>query len=151
LLVGDERLPDLLIARERGVNGRRGRQLFAEQVGSGDCQRGALPSQQRDGITRITKQRHSAEADAEAVAIMRVCRGAMSSSGHLLVLERVVAAPNEGPVAKFSDLQMLVSAGGRERTRKEFAALFAAAGFGLRTVTPTNCELSVIEALPLHC
>ena len=41
------------------------------------------------------------------------------------------APPNERPEAKFSDLNMLVAPGGRERTLDEYAALFEAAGFRL--------------------
>ena len=44
---------------------------------------------------------------------------------------------------------MLVSAGGRERTREEYAALFAAAGFRLAGVTPTAGALSITEAVPV--
>jgi hypothetical protein len=44
------------------------------------------------------------------------------------------------------DLQMLVSAGGRERTRDQFADLFAKAGLRLVSVMPTQAGLSVIEA-----
>ena len=43
---------------------------------------------------------------------------------------------------------MMVSPGGRERTREEFAALFAAADFRLVAVAPTGTRLSVIEGLP---
>jgi len=37
-----------------------------------------------------------------------------------LVIERIIAPPNEGADCKFSDLNMLVNAGGRERTPSEF-------------------------------
>jgi hypothetical protein len=57
-------------------------------------------------------------------------------------------APNEAAAAKLIDLQMLVSAGGRERTRDEYAALFAAAGFRLAGVRPTAGGLSVTEGVP---
>src|SRR6185295_1619032 len=52
--------------------------------------------------------------DAEAEAILRVVRRAMPAGGTLLVLERVLAPPNEGRDGKFSDLNMLVMPGGRE-------------------------------------
>ncbi len=65
--------------------------------------------------------------DAEAAAILRTCRRAMGPDARLLVLEWVLAGPNEGRAAKFSDLNMLVSPGGQERTREEYAALFEAA------------------------
>ena len=91
---------------------------------------------------------HDWEDDA-AVAILRACRRVIGSGGRLLVLERLIAPPNEQPDAKFSDLNMMVSPGGRERTREEFAALFAAAEFRLVAVAPTGTRLSVIEGLPV--
>ena len=68
--------------------------------------------------------------DEEAIAILRVCRAAMSTEARLLVIERILAPPNEGPEGKFSDLNMLVMPGGRERTEAEFAALFERSGSG---------------------
>ena len=88
--------------------------------------------------------------DANAVSILRVCRRAMiGSHGKLLIVERLIAPPNEGPEAKFSDLNMLVSPGGRERTREQFAQLFAASGFRLASVTPTGTRVHVIEGQPI--
>ena len=84
--------------------------------------------------------------DAEAVAILEVCRRAMRADATLLVVERILAPPNEGLAAKFSDLNMLVGPGGRERTVDEFAALFETAGFGLRDETPTRSDLSILTA-----
>ena len=59
--------------------------------------------------------------------------------------QRLVAPPNEMPAAKFSDLNMLVSPGGRERTREEFSDLFAKSGFELTGVFPAGLH-NVIEA-----
>jgi SAM-dependent methyltransferase len=88
-------------------------------------------------------------ADEEATAILRTCRRAMGPDARLLVLEWVLAGPNEGRAAKFSDLNMLVSPGGQERTREEYAALFAAAGFRLTEITPTALGPGVIEGIPI--
>jgi hypothetical protein len=74
--------------------------------------------------------------DDEAIAILKVCRRAMRETAKLLLVERLVAPPNEMPATKFSDLNMLVSPGGRERTREEFSDLFAASGFELTVVFP---------------
>ncbi len=87
--------------------------------------------------------------DAAAVAILRVCRRAIASQGKLLIIERVVAPPNEAPEIKFSDLNMLVLPGGQERTRDEFAELFAAAAFRLTNVIPTRTRWNVIEGEPV--
>ena len=48
------------------------------------------------------------------------------------------------------DLQQLVlSAGGRERSEAEYAGLLAAAGFKLERVIPTSSGPSLIEAIPV--
>jgi precorrin-6B methylase 2 len=86
--------------------------------------------------------------DAAAIAILQVCRRVMKPEARLLVLERLIEPPNEGPETKFSDLNMLVAPGGQERTREEFEALFAAAGFRLTKVVTTATRLSVIEGVP---
>jgi len=83
--------------------------------------------------------------DNEAVSILQACRSAMSSDARLLLIEHVVGAPNDGLPAEFFDLQMLVGAGGQERTRDEFVELLDAAGFRLVGVTHAG-EMSVIEA-----
>jgi hypothetical protein len=87
--------------------------------------------------------------DAASGAILEACHRAMRPGARLLVLERVIAPPDEGPDAKFGDLNMLVSPGGQERTGGEFAALFAATGFRLAAVVPTGTRLGVIEGLPI--
>lgn len=86
--------------------------------------------------------------DPEATAILRRVREAMPASGVLLIVEREVAGPNEGLLAKLSDLNMLVGPGGRERTRAEFATLFAAAGFRLTGVTTSAVGFCVFEGIP---
>ena len=87
--------------------------------------------------------------DAQALTVLRACRTAVGEAGVLLLVERIIAGPNEGPDAAFSDLNMLVSPGGQERTEAEYAALLSAAGFRLRTVVPTTSDVSVIEAGPV--
>lgn len=83
--------------------------------------------------------------DAEAEAILHTCRRAMGRGATLLVIEQELGAPNEVPQAKFSDLNMLVAPGGQERTRDEYAALFATAGFELTRAVPTAGPLHVFE------
>ena len=72
----------------------------------------------------------------------------MRADATLLVVERILGAAQRGPAAKFSDLNMLVGPGGRERTLDEFAALFEAAGFRLQDETPTRSDLSILMATP---
>jgi len=46
-------------------------------------------------------------------------------------------------------LEMLVAAGGQERTRRQYAALLSQAGFRLQRVIPTASPMSIIEARPV--
>ena len=84
--------------------------------------------------------------DEEAVAILRTVR---RRGGTLLVIERLVGPPNEGPETKITDLHMLVGPGGRERTVDEYHALFEAADYRLVGATATATELYVLEAEPV--
>ena len=59
----------------------------------------------------------------------------------------MIAPANDGRDAKFSDLNMLVALGGRERTREEFATLLEASGFQLVRVVAAGAY-SVLEAAP---
>jgi hypothetical protein len=83
--------------------------------------------------------------DEESVAILRTVR---AQGGTLLVIERVVGPPNEGPETKLGDLNMLVGPGGQERTLDEFRVLFGAAGYELAGNTPTDSGMFVLEGAP---
>jgi hypothetical protein len=87
--------------------------------------------------------------DEEDLRILRRCREAIAPGGTLLVVERELGGPNERPDGKFSDLNMMVGPGGRERTREEFAALFAASGFALERAVATAIGLYVFEGRPV--
>jgi O-methyltransferase domain len=87
--------------------------------------------------------------DEDALRVLRCCREAIAPDGALLVVERELGEPNENPDGKFSDLNMMIGPGGRERTREEFAALFAASDFALERVAPTAIGLHVLEARPV--
>jgi O-methyltransferase domain/Dimerisation domain len=86
--------------------------------------------------------------DPEAVLILRRCRAAVADDGAVLLVERELGPPNADPDAKFSDLNMMVGPGGRERTREELAELLSAAEFELQRVVPTVVGLNVFEASP---
>jgi hypothetical protein len=86
--------------------------------------------------------------DPEATAILRRVREACSGDATLVVIERDLGAPNELPETKFSDLNMLVIPGGRERTVGEYGALLAAAGFGLVESRPAGFGLHVMVGSP---
>jgi O-methyltransferase len=87
--------------------------------------------------------------DADALRILAACRRSMPSGATLLLVERVLAPPNEGLESKLSDLNMLVNPGGIERTVAEFGALLAQAGFHLERHIPTTGSQDVLEAVPV--
>jgi hypothetical protein len=84
--------------------------------------------------------------DDRCVDILRVCRAGLNPGGVLLVVETVLGRPGHEVQAAFSDLNMLVMPGGRERTEQEYAALFEAAGLRLTGVIDTPSRMSVVEA-----
>jgi steroid delta-isomerase-like uncharacterized protein len=86
--------------------------------------------------------------DERAEAVLRTCRRHLSPSAVLVLVERVLAPPNEGAPGKLSDLNMLVSPGGQERTLSEYTALLERCGFGSVREVPTRGVVSVIEARP---
>lgn len=84
--------------------------------------------------------------DESAVRILTVVGRALTANGKVLIIERVIASPNEGRDAKFSDLNMLVGPGGRERTREEFAALLESSGLRLERIVDAG-GFCVVEAV----
>ena len=54
----------------------------------------------------------------------------------VVAVERVLPPGDAPHPGKLGDLNLLVMAGGRERTEAEFGALFAGAGFALTRVVP---------------
>ncbi len=86
--------------------------------------------------------------DAECANILRVCRNA-SPEATILAVEFEVGPPNQTPEAKFSDLNMLVAPGGRERTAAEYASLFASAGYRFTGFTSSAVGVGVFEGVPV--
>ena len=83
--------------------------------------------------------------DEPSIRILTMVRQALAQHSKVLLVERVIAPPNEGRDAKFSDLNMLVVPGGRERTRKEFEMLLTASGLQLERLVDVG-GFCVIEA-----
>jgi hypothetical protein len=90
--------------------------------------------------------------DAQASAILAVCRRDMPSHAAVLLIERVVPGVADElesrADAALSDLNMLVGPGGQERTVAEFEALLDGAGLQLDRVVPVARDASVIQASP---
>jgi hypothetical protein len=87
--------------------------------------------------------------DEKAAAILRNCGDAMVPNGRVLVAETINPPGNEPDSIKLVDANMLVVTGGVERTKAQYAALFAAAGLRLTRVVPTAQPISVLEACPI--
>jgi hypothetical protein len=91
--------------------------------------------------------------DARATTILANCRKAMKSGDKLLIIEREM--PEAGDIASspepfLLDLEMLVmTPGGRERTRSELAVLLSNARLELVNVVPTSSPLKLFEARPV--
>lgn len=83
--------------------------------------------------------------DDASLAILNACRRVIRPEGKLLILERIVAAPNDGLETKISDLNMLVSPGGQERTANEFAAMLATAAFRPSRIVEVEARLPLLR------
>ena len=86
--------------------------------------------------------------DAKAATILRNCRKAVNSGGKLLLVELVIAPSNAAFLGTVFDLEMLVIAGGKERTEAEYQQLLAGAGWRLTRVVPTKSFIQIVEADP---
>lgn len=84
--------------------------------------------------------------DDRCVDILRTCVRGLQPGGVVLVVEGLLGRAGFEVQAAFSDLNMLVLPGGRERTEQQYAALFAAAGLTLSRVVDTSTRMSVLEA-----
>jgi hypothetical protein len=85
--------------------------------------------------------------DADSLRILRTVRRAMEAGAALLLVELEVGPPNEKPLSKFTDLNMLAAPGGRERTTEEYATLVEKAGFRFVGVTPSASGTAVFETV----
>ena len=85
-----------------------------------------------------------------AVAILRNIRKAMAPHGTVALIEMVLPEGTPYHPGMLLDLEMLVAAGGQERTAAEYAELLARAGLRQSRVVPTAGPLSLVEAVPVH-
>lgn len=87
--------------------------------------------------------------DERSVAILRNVRNAIAPDGRLLLLEMVLPEGAPAHLGLLLDLEMLLTPGGQERTRNEYAELLSQAGFRLQRVIATASPMSIIEARPV--
>jgi O-methyltransferase/methyltransferase family protein len=87
-------------------------------------------------------------SDEDSARILRAVHASAGPGARLLLVEAIVEASNEPQFAKTLDIAMLVlSNGGKERTRVEWQGLLSACGFRLSRVVPTASFASVLEAI----
>ena len=89
--------------------------------------------------------------DEQCATILGNVAAAAVPGGTLLVIEQVlpeIATDEPGDRSAFrTDLNMLLSTGGLERTERSFRELFADAGFTLKRVIPNKSEFRLLEAV----
>jgi hypothetical protein len=90
--------------------------------------------------------------DGPAKAILRTVRAHIPADATLLIVGSVLpetAAPGE-PIPFYTDMNMLVNSGGRERTESHFRALLTETGFSVESVALKAAgPLSMIKATPV--
>lgn len=88
-------------------------------------------------------------ADDQAVRIQRSCRQAMRDDARLLLIEQLIPEQKLSGFQMFIDLTMMAMFGSKERTAKEFQALFAQAGLQLTRTLDLVHGYAIIEAKPI--
>ncbi len=87
--------------------------------------------------------------DEQALIVLNNCHRAMSKDGKLILIEALVNDKNKFDIAKWMDLNMLVTTNGRERTEKETLELLGKANFRFLSCVLIQSGVYLIEAQPL--
>ena len=85
--------------------------------------------------------------DDDCVKILSNCRRALRPGGRLLWIDAIIPEDNAPHQSKGMDLMMLAALTGRERTPRQLAPLFAAAGLRLDRVIATPSPMSIAEGV----
>jgi SAM-dependent methyltransferase len=87
-------------------------------------------------------------SDVDSIRILKNVHRASKPGAKVLLVEAPIRPGNDPDLGKLVDLEMLIMTnGGRERTDKEYVALFEASGFALARVIPTRSPVAIIEAI----
>ena len=86
--------------------------------------------------------------DEDATKILRNVRSAAPAHSKLLIIESIIAEEPGLSWPKTLDLWML-AIGGKQRTRQEYAELFANTGFSFTRQIDTQAGVSIIEGMPV--
>lgn len=84
--------------------------------------------------------------DEEAVEILRNVHAAAETGTTILLIEFVIPVHKREYIGHWTDLEMLLTQAGRDRTAAEYRALLERAGFRVTRVVPTASPLSLVEA-----
>ena len=84
--------------------------------------------------------------DDDCIRILKNCREAMVDGGRVLVIDRLIGAPNEPSLTHVADMFMMAFTGGVERSESEFEELFNRSGLALVGTTATSTDINVLEA-----
>ncbi|MCA2189478.1 methyltransferase [Nonomuraea cavernae] len=109
----------------------------------GDCQT-AVPG---GGDVYLIKQTLHMWDDETCLRVLANCRRAAPPGARVVVVEQLLT---DGPAerrTRLMDLHMLLVAGGRERTEKDFAELFHRAGLSFGGIRGEAGDLRLIEAV----
>jgi hypothetical protein len=85
--------------------------------------------------------------DDGAVRVLTNCAAAAPPGARIIAMDRVISDRPKDTFGKILDLAILCVGQGRERTEDEFRALFERAGLGWAGITPTTCDMSLIEGV----
>ena len=83
--------------------------------------------------------------DSDSLLILQKIRQVMNGETRLLIIEAVLEEDNRPAFGKMTDVLMMVSAGGLERTRGQWMKLFHEAGFTLCRIYPIITHQSLME------
>lgn len=84
--------------------------------------------------------------DSDAERILTNVRRVVSGEKRLLIIDALLPPGNEPCFAKFSDINMLLITGGKERTEAEFVQLLKATGFEVTSVALVHEWVGLVEA-----
>ena len=84
--------------------------------------------------------------DDQAVEILRNVHTAAEAGTTILLIEFVIPEHKREYVGHLTDLEMLLTHAGRDRTAQEYRSLLERAGFRVTRVVPTASALSLVEA-----
>jgi hypothetical protein len=87
--------------------------------------------------------------DEEARAILQVCRRAVRLDSEVWLVEAVLPDGAQPHPARFPDLHIMVTVGGRERTEANWRGLLESTGFALARIIPLPGPQSIVVARPM--